>query len=121
MQELDIAQVARRSGVPASTLRYYEERGLIRSMGRQGLRRIFAESVIDTLALITLGRSVGYSLDEIGGMFGADGRLDIDRERLSAKADELDQTIARLTAMRDGLRHLPAGAAERAPADALDE
>ena len=36
---MDIAQVAKRSGVPASTLRYYEEKGLIASVGREGLRR----------------------------------------------------------------------------------
>lgn len=39
MSNLDIAEVARRSGVPASALRFYEEKGLIASNGRQGLRR----------------------------------------------------------------------------------
>jgi hypothetical protein len=38
-------------------------------------------------------------------MFCADGRVKIDRQMLSAKADELDRTIRRLNAMRDGLRH----------------
>ena len=38
---MDIAEVARRSGVAASTLRFYEEKGLIASIGRQGLRRRF--------------------------------------------------------------------------------
>ena len=41
MGDLDIAEVARRTGVPASTLRYYEEKGLITSTGRRGLRRLF--------------------------------------------------------------------------------
>ncbi|WP_260440806.1 MerR family DNA-binding transcriptional regulator, partial [Pseudomonas aeruginosa] len=40
MRQLDIGEVARRSGVPASTLRYYEEKGLIASSGRHGLRRL---------------------------------------------------------------------------------
>nr|WP_281783807.1 MerR family DNA-binding protein [Sinimarinibacterium flocculans] len=44
----------------------------------------------------------GFSLDQIGLMFATDG---IDRHMLAAKADELDRTIRRLTAMRDGLRH----------------
>ena len=38
-------------------------------------------------------------------MFAADGRLRIDRQKLAAKAQELDKTIKQLTAMRDGLRH----------------
>lgn len=102
---LDIGEVARRSGVAPSALRYYEERGLIVPIGRHGLRRVFAEGVLEKLALIALGRAAGFSLDEIGAMFAPDGRLDIDRGALLARADDLDRTIHRLTAMRDGLRH----------------
>jgi DNA-binding transcriptional MerR regulator len=102
---LDIAEVARYSGLPASTLRYYEEKGLIGSVGRRGLRRLFAARVLEQLALISLGRTAGFSLDEIAAMFASDGKPRIDRNRLLAKAAELDQSIARLTAMRDGLRH----------------
>jgi DNA-binding transcriptional MerR regulator len=102
---MDIAQVAKRSGVPASTLRYYEEKGLIASVGRDGLRRRFAPAVLDQLALIALGQAAGFSLDEIGRMFAADGRPSIDREMLAAKADEIDATVRRLKAMSDGLRH----------------
>jgi len=105
MIDMDIAAVARQSGVPASTLRYYEERGLIRSLGRQGLRRVFGRSVLERLALIALARSAGFSLDEIARMFAPDGRPRIDRDVLAAKARELDATIRKLTAMRDGLRH----------------
>jgi MerR family redox-sensitive transcriptional activator SoxR len=61
--------------------------------------------VLERLALIALGRASGFSLDEIGRMFGADGTPRIDRALLRAKADELDATIRRLAAMRDGLRH----------------
>ncbi|SDJ11231.1 helix-turn-helix domain-containing protein, partial [Lentzea albidocapillata] len=105
MQELGIGEVVRRSGVPASTLRYYEERGLIGSVGRRGLTRVFDETVFERLALITVGRSAGFSLDEIALMFAADGRPRLDRAMLAGKADELDATIVRLTVMRDGLRH----------------
>jgi DNA-binding transcriptional MerR regulator len=108
MNCLDIAQVARRSGTPASTLRFYEEKGLIASIGRKGLRRLFDPDVIERLALIALGQAAGFSLDEIGQMFAPDGRPRIDRARLTAKAEELDRTIERLTAMRDGLRHAAA-------------
>lgn len=102
---MDIAEVAKRSGVPASTLRYYEERGLIASTGRQGLRRRFAPGVLDQLALIALAQAAGFSLDEIGSMFSPAGKPSIERKMLSAKADELDATIRRLKAMSDGLRH----------------
>ncbi len=102
---MDIAEVARRSGVPASTLRFYEEKKLIASVGRQGLRRTFDPRVLERLALIALGRSAGFSLDEIARMFAADGRPKIDRGALAAKAEELDGTIRKLSAMRDGLRH----------------
>lgn len=105
MTVLDIAEVVRRSGVPASTLRFYEEKGLIAPVGRQGLRRQFAESVLERLALIALGRASGLALDEIGGMFTPTGELAIDRQLLLAKADDLDRTIRQLGALRDGLRH----------------
>lgn len=108
MNCLDIAQVARRSGAPASTLRFYEAKGLISSVGRRGLRRLFDVAVLERLALIALGRAAGFSLDEIGQMFAPDGQPRIERERLAAKAEQLDGTIRRLTAMRDGLRHAAA-------------
>lgn len=102
---MDIGEVAARSGLPASTLRYYEERGLIRSVGRQGLRRLFSPQVLRLLEFISLGRRSGFSLEEISGMFTAEGGLRIDRNRLVDKADELDRHISQLSAMRDGLRH----------------
>lgn len=104
---MDIAEVAKASGLPSSTLRYYEEKGLIRSVGRHGLRRLFSPSVVERLALISLGSSAGFSLDEIGAMFAPEGP-EINRALLLAKADELDRKIKELSAMRDGLRHAAA-------------
>lgn len=112
MRDLDIAEVAQISGTPASTLRFYEEKGLIASIGRRGLRRLFDPGVLERLRLIALGRTAGFSLEEITAMFAPDGRPRIDRKVLAAKADELDATIRDLSAMRDGLRH---AAACRAP------
>jgi DNA-binding transcriptional MerR regulator len=102
---MDIAEVARRSGVPASTLRFYEEKGLIASVGRQGLRRRFGPDVLDQLALVALGQASGFSLDEIRRMFSPGGKPDIDRQMLRDKADAIDATIRRLQAMSEGLRH----------------
>ena len=102
---MDIAEVARKSGVPASALRFYEEKGLIASAGRAGLRRTFAPTVLHQLSLIALGQAAGFSLAEIRNMFSADGRANIDRQSLRGKADEIDQTIKRLQALSNGLRH----------------
>ncbi|MEV0634714.1 helix-turn-helix domain-containing protein [Streptomyces sp. NPDC050619] len=108
MADLDIAEVARRAGVPASTLRFYEEKGLIASTGRRGLRRQFDPGVLERLALIALGRAAGFSLDEIARVFVPDGHPHIDRRMLAAKAEELDRTIRELGALRDSLRHAAA-------------
>ncbi|MEL7536882.1 MAG: helix-turn-helix domain-containing protein [Pseudomonadota bacterium] len=101
---LDIGEVSRRCGQPPSTLRYYEERGLIRSTGRHGLRRLYGEDVLEQLALIALGRGAGFSLDEIKEMLtNGDGR-NVDRNKLRERADQLDGLIQKLTVVRDSLR-----------------
>ena len=99
---MDIADVAKRTGVPASTLRYYEKKGLLKSLAGRGQRRQFAADVADRLALIALGQAAGFSLDEVGAMLVD---LQVDRQMLIAKADELDARIRRLQAMSKGLRH----------------
>ena len=108
MKPLDISEVAQRSGLAASTLRYYEERGLIASIGRRGLHRLFDSKVLEQLSLISLGQTAGFSLDEIAHMFTPDGQPHIDRRMLTAKAEELDRKIRKLKAVRDGLRHAAA-------------
>ncbi|MEP1447867.1 MAG: helix-turn-helix domain-containing protein [Paraglaciecola sp.] len=105
---MDISQVAKLSGVPASTLRFYEEKGLINSVGRQGIRRVFGAGIIERLALISLGRVAGFSLQEIAGILGSEKKPEIDRGLLLSKANELDKTIQKLVAMRDGLQHAAA-------------
>lgn len=102
---MDISEVAKRSGVPASTLRYYGEKGLLSSVGERGARRRYTPEVLGQLALIALGQSAGFSLDEIRTMFLPNGEPDIDRNLLSSKADEIDRTIVRLRAMSRSLRH----------------
>ena len=108
MTDLDIAEVVQRAGVPASTLRFYEEKGLIAASGRRGLRRQYDPAVLERLALIAMGRTGGFSLDEIARMFAPDGQPRIDREALAARAEELDRTIRELGVLRDSLRHAAA-------------
>ncbi|NIX75638.1 helix-turn-helix domain-containing protein [Microvirga terricola] len=106
MQILDIGEVAERSGVPPSALRYYEEIGLIQSIRRHGLRRQFEADVLLKLSLIELGKTAGFSLTEVANMFGEDGRPDIPRDQLRAKADDLQRQMLDLRLLRDALRHV---------------
>lgn len=103
---MDISEAARRSGVPASTLRYYQKMGLIRAISPEGERRHFAADVLDQLALIALGQAGGLSLDEIRSMLSPGGEPQVDRAVLLTRADEIDATIRRLRAMSQGLRHV---------------
>ena len=102
---MDISEVAKRTGVSAATLRYYEKRGLITSLAARGTRRQFAVEVLDQLALVALGQVAGLSLDEIHSMLSPKGQPNIDRKLLAAKAGELDAKIRQLSAVRRGLQH----------------
>ncbi|CAH1672787.1 helix-turn-helix domain-containing protein [Chelatococcus asaccharovorans] len=106
MKFLDIGEVAEKSGIKPSALRYYEEAGLISSVSRHGLRRQFAPEVLLQLKLIAMGKSAGFSLGEIGGMFHRDGMPNLPRAVIHAKADEIDRKIRELMALRDTLRHV---------------
>ena len=106
MKFLDIGEVAEKSGNKPSALRYYEEAGLITSVSRRGLRRQFGPEVLLQLKLIDMGKSAGFSLGEISGMFGRNGMPDLPRATLHEKADEIDRQIRELTALRDTLRHV---------------
>lgn len=105
MSTYDIGEVARRASLSAATLRFYEEQGLIQPSGRRGLRRAYAASVFERLALIQLGRAAGFSLREIATMLHASRPIRIDKALLAARAQALDDQIRQLTLTRDGLRH----------------
>lgn len=106
MKFLDIGEVAQRSGLKPSTLRYYEAAGLIASATRIGLRRQFPAEVLLQLKLIAMGKSAGFSLEEIAGMFGANGVPELPRELIRTQADAIDRQIRELSALRDTLRHV---------------
>ncbi|WP_029147329.1 helix-turn-helix domain-containing protein [Methylophilus sp. 5] len=102
---MNISEVVKKTGIRASTLRYYEEIGLIKSLGRRGLQRYFAVDVIDQLALISLAKCADFSLQEITAMFAANDKPLVDRQPLLAKAEHIDATIKRLTIMSKCLKH----------------
>jgi len=103
MKLLDIGEVAARTGIRPSALRYYEKAGLIRPVARHGLRRQYGSDVLFTLRLIAMGQTAGFSLEEIGSLTG---RSSLPRERLHEKADELDRKIQALIAISNTLRHV---------------
>ncbi|MFF5971443.1 MerR family transcriptional regulator [Streptomyces sp. NPDC012769] len=102
---LDIGEVAQRSGLAPSALRFYEKKGLIEAAGRNGLRRAYRPEVLERLALITCARGAGLSIAEIHRFLVArpsDADL---RARMTARAEALDEQIGRLTRLRDSMRH----------------
>jgi MerR family redox-sensitive transcriptional activator SoxR len=105
---LTIGEVAGRSGMAASALRYYEQEGLIGATRTPGGARRYPRSVLRRLAIIRAGRNVGLSLPELRAALDT---LPADRPatttewaRLSQDwRDRLDEQIAALTQLRDGL------------------
>lgn len=103
---MDIGEVVKKSGVSTSTLRYYEEIGLIRSNDRKGLRRQYPANILDIIALITLAKEAGFRLDEIFPLFSIESKkLSINRMSLQKKATEIQEKIKKLEAARNGLIH----------------
>lgn len=101
---MDIGEVAKKSGISTSALRYYEEIGLITPNGRKGLRRQYHSNVLEKLAIITLAKQAGFGLDELRQLVKSQKIL-INKEQLKKKASEIDNKIKRLEAVRDGLIH----------------
>jgi DNA-binding transcriptional MerR regulator len=101
---LDIAEVARRTGLAPSTLRYYEERGLISSAARRGLRRQYSPEVVSRIAVIVLCQQAGFTLPEVGEVLATDGRPEW-RRLVAEKLNEVNRTIRDLTTVAEGLAH----------------
>lgn len=106
MNTIDIGALSKTSGIPASTLRYYEEIGLIQPVGRNGLRRQYSDDTLVQLALISLGKAAGFSLEEIHGMFDKDRNPDLPRPTLHQRADALGRQARRMAALSKLLRHV---------------
>jgi MerR family redox-sensitive transcriptional activator SoxR len=108
MEILAIGEVAARSGMAPSALRYYEELGLISATRTPGGARRYPRSVLRRLAVIRAGRNVGLSLPEIASALDTlpPGRppTAADWATLSEGwRDRLDEQIAALSHLRDGL------------------
>jgi MerR family redox-sensitive transcriptional activator SoxR len=107
-EPLTIGEVASRSGVAASALRFYEERGLIRSTRTTGGHRTYERSVLRRIAFIVFGQRVGLSLAELEQELAK-----LPENRVPRKADwaalsatwtaRIDDRIAELERLRSGL------------------
>lgn len=102
---MDIGEVSKKSGVSTATLRFYEEKGLIASIGRNGLRRQYHSNILEKLALITLAKLAGFKLDELNELFKNQKKILLDKAQLKKKANEIDKKIKQMEAVRDGLIH----------------
>lgn len=98
---LTIGEVARRTGVAATTLRYYEQVGLVQPPARAGGQRRYQDNVLARLEVIRLCKSAGFTLDEIRLLFadGAPGRP-ASRALAAAKLAEIDAQLALLARAR---------------------
>ncbi|HEY7223460.1 MAG TPA: redox-sensitive transcriptional activator SoxR [Micromonosporaceae bacterium] len=105
---LTVGEVAARSGVAASALRFYEAEGLLPATRTTGNQRRYPRHVLRRLAFIRAAQNIGLSLDEITAALASlpDGRTPTraDWARLSRGwRARLDEQIAALTKLRDGL------------------
>jgi DNA-binding transcriptional MerR regulator len=100
---LSIGELSERTGVPASTLRYYDELGLVRPAARAAGRRRYAASAVRDLGLIVFFREIGFSLAEIEH-FIAGGRKSR-RAMIDLKLAELAEQQHRIEVARSALEH----------------
>ncbi len=101
---LDIGEVAARSGLAASALRYYEREQIIESADRKGLRRQFRPDVLTTLAVVAMCREAGFSLEEIKALLRTGARPEW-KSFAARKRDELRARAAHLGTLADRLDH----------------
>jgi DNA-binding transcriptional MerR regulator len=101
---LDIGEVAARSGMAPSALRFYEREDLIRSADRKGLRRQFPSDVLTVLAVVAMCQRAGFSLSEIKLLLATGGRTEW-KTFAEHKRDELRAQAAHLDALADQLDH----------------
>lgn len=101
MAELSISEVTRQTGVPPSTLRYYEEIGLLSSKRRVAGKRHYDDSVLQRLALIQTGQKAGFTLAELGVLFNDVLASGIGwHELISRKLMEMDVLLRNIENMK---------------------
>jgi Cu(I)-responsive transcriptional regulator len=107
---MNIGQAAEASGLPAKTIRYYEEIGLVRSERRGNNYRDYSEKALHNLRFLARARALGFSIEEcrrLLSLYADQGRASADVRRLAeAHIADIDGKIAELQAMRRTLSKL---------------
>lgn len=107
---MTIAEVARRAGLPAKTIRYYEEIGLIRPLRQPNGYRAFRESDVMRLAFLARARSLGFSIEDCRALLDLwedSSRASADVKRLArGHLERIEAKIAELQALRATLAAL---------------
>jgi DNA-binding transcriptional MerR regulator len=110
MAEISINQVTQQTGVRPSTLRYYEEIGLLRPIRRVSGRRQYDENVLQRLALIQTGQQAGFTLAELGILLN--NVLDSEsggagwHELVDRKLKEIDAMLRNIESMKRLLKDI---------------
>ncbi|HMN43910.1 MAG TPA: MerR family transcriptional regulator [Povalibacter sp.] len=108
MKALSIGQVAKRTGVRTSALRYYEDEGVLPSPQRVGGRRVYDTDLVRRIDILRFAQQAGFTLDEIRTLFrgfGTDMPLSARWQRLArAKLSELEEQAKRIERMRTALK-----------------
>ncbi|HEY7200700.1 MAG TPA: MerR family transcriptional regulator [Candidatus Dormibacteraeota bacterium] len=103
---LTIGELARRTGVATSALRYYEERGLLPAPARTSGQRRYPESAVVLVGIILLLRDVGFSLAEQRAFMASRAvALDDWRRLARRKLVQLDERIAKARTARTAIEH----------------
>ena len=99
---LAIGEVARRAGIAATTLRYYEQIGLLAPAARVGGQRRYGDAILARLEVIRLYKTAGFALDDIAVLFADDapGRP-VSRALARSKLAEIDARMAELRRARE--------------------
>ncbi|RKG36264.1 MerR family transcriptional regulator [Acinetobacter guerrae] len=105
MKEITISQLVSETGINSSAIRYYEKEGLIHSIGRKGLQRVFSIQVMEQLALIMLAKQAGFSIAEIETMLQK-SQSPIDKTKLKQRASQIDQQIKEMQILSKMLHHV---------------
>ncbi|MDF1717391.1 MAG: Cu(I)-responsive transcriptional regulator [Antarcticimicrobium sp.] len=107
---MNIGDVSRRSGLPAKTIRYYEEIGLIRPARSPNGYRSFRESDLHRLAFLGRARALGFTIEEcraLLALYQDDGRESAQVKQIAeGHLARIDEKIAQLQSMRATLAHL---------------
>ncbi len=107
---LSIGELSERTGVPTTTLRYYDELGLVPPAARAAGRRRYAESAVRDVSVILFFREIGFSLAEIERFLagGRQGRRELIDHKLAELTEQQHRIEVARTALEHGLR-CPAG------------